>query len=213
MKKLAFAAAGITAATALFSASAFATSPGAFAGGSNLYKVRNVTTNGTYSTDASATCGQTVKYSIELSNTDYGMITGITVKAPLSGDITVSGTSTENQSTTSTGKVNVAVDKGDLTYVAGSTQLLDVNGKALRTLADGITTNGTDAGALAGSTREFVQFQATVDCPTTPVTPVTPVTPTELPSTGAGDAILPAFAIAAAAGAGVYAIRSRKLAK
>lgn len=219
MKKLvSLAVAGIALAPALLSTSAFATSPGALAGGSNLYKVRNTTTNSVYSSVTSATCGQTVKVSIELSNTDYSTISNITVKAPLSGDITVSGTNSANETTTSNGKVSVTVDKGALTYNAGSTQLLDINGKAIRTLDDSITTSGTNAGALAGSTREFVQYTATVKCdtPVTPTTPTTPTTPetttpvTELASTGAGDVILPAVGLAGLAAAAVYAVRARR---
>ena len=223
-KTLTVAAASIALVPALFSTSAFATSPGSLAGGSSLYNVRNTTTNTQYSSVASATCDQTVKYSIELSNTEFGTISNITVTAPLTGDIAVSGTNSAHTATTSTGKVSVTALKGTLTYDAGTTKVLDVNGTQLRALGDTITTTGVNAGALAGSTREYVQFTATVKCVTTPTTPVTPTAPTTpaapttpvapaapaLPSTGAGDMVLPALSLAGISAAAVYFIRSRR---
>src|SRR3546814_13535957 len=49
-------------------------------------------------------------------------------------------------------------------YIAGSTQLYTINGQLVKTLADGVTAGGVNAGDLGGSTREFVQFQAKVKC-------------------------------------------------
>lgn len=148
----------------VFSTSAFA-APGQLAGGSNLYKVRNVTQNGGYSSSISAVCNDTVKYSVEISNTQYGALTDVTVKANLaSGAIDVSAKNDAGATVTSNGTVAVATNGGTLQYIAGSTSLYMVNGTFVKTLADGVASNGVNAGDLGGSTREFVQFQAKVKC-------------------------------------------------
>jgi len=147
----------------VFSAPAFA-APGQLAGGSNLYKVRNVTQNGGYSSSISAVCNDTVKYSVEVSNTQYGALTDVTVKANLaSGNINVSAKNDAGNTVTSNGHVTVS-NNGTLQYIAGSTSLYTVSGAFVKTLADGVTSNGVNAGDLGGSTREFVQFQAKVKC-------------------------------------------------
>lgn len=147
----------------VFGATAFA-APGQLAGGSNLYKVRNVTQNGGYSSSISAVCNDTVKYSVEISNTQYGALTDVTVKANLaSGNINVSAKNDAGNTVTSNGHVTVSTN-GTLQYIPGSTSLYTVSGAFVKTLADGVTSNGVNAGDLGGSTREFVQFQAKVNC-------------------------------------------------
>lgn len=153
----------------MISAPVFADSPGELAGGTNLYKVRNVTKNGAYSSSISATCNETVKYSVEVSNTQYGALSDVTVKANLaSGAINVSAKNSAGSTVTSNGSVQVATNGGTLQYVAGTTQLYTISGQFVKTLADGVTAAGVNAGDLGGSTREFVQFQAKVNCPETP---------------------------------------------
>lgn len=154
----------------VFSTSAFA-APGQLAGGSNLYKVRNVTQNGGYSSSISAVCNDTVKYSVEISNSQYGALTDVMVKANLaSGAIAVSAQNETGATVTSNGTVAVATNGGTLQYIAGSTNLYTVTGTFVKTLADGVTTTGVNAGDLGGSTREFVQFQAKVACAEQPKT-------------------------------------------
>ena len=46
--------------------------------------------------------------------------------------------------------------------------LYDVSGNALKTLPDTITSGGVNVGNLSGSTTEFVNFRARVNCPITP---------------------------------------------
>jgi hypothetical protein len=174
MSKVSKIAAGLAVVPMLaFAAPAFADSPGDLAGGADIYQVRNVTTNSSYSSAASAACNETVKYSVKLSNTDFGMLSNVTVKASLtSGDMTASATTSANTTTTTSGKVTVTpATGGNLVYVAGSTQLFTVEGQLIKALPDGVTTtSGVNAGSLAGSTREFLQFQAKVNCQTTPKT-------------------------------------------
>lgn len=178
MKKFALVAAAVAVAPSLaFSAPVFADSPGQLASGPDLYQVRNVTKNTGYSSAVDATCGDVVKYSIKLANSEFGQLENVTVKAPLSGTMTATATNAANQTTSVSGSVTVNTGKGNLSYVAGSTVNLNVSGGHIKNLADGITTTGVNKGSLKGSTREFVQFQAKVVCETTPVTPTTPETP------------------------------------
>ncbi len=167
MKKRAFIAGAFAFVASLFvGASAFATSAGYLAGGPDIYQVRNVTTNTAYSSSASVACNETVKYSMKLSNTEYGLISNITVKAPLTGTATASGTNSANETVSTSGTVAVTAAAGSFAYVAGSTQLYDVNGNLIKSLPDGITAGGVNVGNLNGSTREFVQFQAKLTCET-----------------------------------------------
>lgn len=178
MKKFALVAAAVAVAPSLaFSAPVFADSPGSLASGPDLYQVKNVTKNTNYGSTVDATCGDIVKYSIKLANSEYGQLENVTIKAPLSGTMTASATNAANQTTSVSGSVTVNTGKGNLAYVAGTTVNLSVTGAHIKTLADGITTTGVNKGSLKGSTREFVQFQAKVVCETTPVTPTTPETP------------------------------------
>jgi hypothetical protein len=81
-----------------------------------------------------------------------------------------SATTAANGTTTTSGKVTVTTaTNGTLNYVSGSTQLFTVDGQLIKALPDGVTTStGVNAGSLAGSTREFLQFQAKVNCVTPP---------------------------------------------
>jgi hypothetical protein len=73
--------------------------------------------------------------------------------------------------TTASGTATVSVPSGaSLSYVAGSTQVINYNDHSvIATLDDNITTSkGTSAGNLAGSTNEWVQYKAKVSCVTPP---------------------------------------------
>ncbi len=153
----------------LFTAPVFADSPGQLSNGASNYKVRNVTTNGTYAQNITATCGDTVKYSITLSNSDFGLLRDLTVKANMaSGVISASATNANDQTTAVSGTAKVNTSKGSLVYVPGSTVRITSDNSNTTALANGIVTSGVNAGNLNGSTAIFVQFQATVDCPETP---------------------------------------------
>ncbi|MBC7512455.1 LPXTG cell wall anchor domain-containing protein [Candidatus Saccharibacteria bacterium] len=152
----------------LFSSPVFATSPGQLAGG-DLYQVRNVSKNTGYANSVAATCDEVVKFNFKLSNTEYGMLYGVKVSATLqNGSATASATNSSNEAVSVSDTASVSLDKGSLSYVPGTTQLFTVDGQLIRNLGDGVTTSGVDAGNLAGSTREFVQFQAKVNCPEAP---------------------------------------------
>lgn len=192
---------------------AFANSPGQLSNAATNYEVRNVTTNGTYAQSASATCDQTVKYSVLLANSDFGLLKNLTVKANLStGDINASATNVSSETTSVSGKATVNVAKGTLVYVPGSTVRITADGKTTTPVADGITAGGANVGDLIGSTQTFVQFQAKVSCPTTPpVQPEKPVeSPKELPQTGVGENILAIVGAGAIAAGAAYYVASRR---
>ncbi|HAC56103.1 TPA: hypothetical protein DCF80_01255 [Candidatus Saccharibacteria bacterium] len=141
-----------------------ADSPGQLQNSDNFYKVKNETKGGSYAKSVSATCGDVVKYSIMIANGEYGMLSNVKVKTTLSGATTVSATNAAGQTTSTSGSVSVSVTGGSLQYVTGSTKNLAENGTFIKNLADGITTTGVNKGSLTGSTAEFVQFQAKVEC-------------------------------------------------
>lgn len=209
MKKIASLVAAVAMVPVLLASTpVFADSPGQLSNSPTNYKVRNVTKNGAYSQSVAAACGETVKYSIILSNSDFGQLKNLTVKANLkTGDISASATTVTNTTTSVSGKATVTTS-GVLEYIPGSTVRITEDTKNRTTVANGIAANGVNVGDLAGSTAIFVQFEAKVKCdkpvtpetPETPETPTTPEKPAELVKTGAGDV---AAIIAAATAMGV----------
>jgi hypothetical protein len=232
------AAAVLVAPALVFASTAKADSPGQLTGGANVYQVKNVTKNGAYAASASAACNEEVRYSVRLHNAAYGGLTNVNVKADLaSGKVTatnvnvtsdlakgsVSAVPAEGASAGTTGSVTVTVASGNQVYENGSAKLYDANGTLIKDLPDTITTSGVNVGNIKGSTTEFVNFQAKVNCPTptptptpAPTTPASTPTPapakapTALPNTGAGD-VLGAFAGVSAAGTAAHAVvRARR---
>ncbi len=177
----------------------FAASPGQLAGGDN-YLVKNLTQGGAYANNVSATCKDEVQFSMQLSNTEYGALNNVTFKATLpSGGGTSTATATTSlggtTGTSDTASVTLGANQ-TISYEAGSTVLYDGNGGVIQTLGDGVTNGGVNIGTIDGSTTEFVNFKAKVNCETPPVTPPvtpptpktptqpTPSTPASLPATG-----------------------------
>ncbi len=200
-------------ATLFTTQTAFADSPGQLSNGATNYEVRNVTTNGSYAQSAKVTCNQTVKYSVLLANSDFGLLKDLTVKANLAtGDINASATNAVSAITSVSGKVTVTVEKGTLAYVPGSTVRISYDGKTTTPVADGITAGGVNVGELVGSTQTFVQFQAKVTCPTVPPeTPEKPKTPPkELPQTGA-DSVIAIAGLGALIASVAYYVASRRV--
>lgn len=218
MKKFALAIAAVAALMpAMFGVAVSAESNGQLAGGADIYVVRNVTKDTAYATSTAVTCDETIKYSMMLSNTEFGMVTDINLKASLpDGTMNVTAKNSSNDQVATTGKVNVTVEKGTLNYINGSTKLLAEDGAEIKALPDGITTGGVNAGNLNGSTIEFVQFQAKVTCDETPVTPVapeTPETPKALPQTGVASNILSILGLGTIVASIAYYITSRRAAR
>ncbi len=216
-------ATGLTSlAVAAFTLSPFATadSPGQIGGG-DIYRIKNLTQNVDYTDPASANACDTLEYKVRLHNSRFDSVTNIVASADLPSNssttnvskmtVTYSGGVANNVSDTATLNLSSAQS---VSYVGGTTQLLDKDNNVVKALPDGVTQNGVSIGDLNGSTVEFVQFQAKVNCPTPPVTPpVTPPstppatpgqpTPTALVNTGPGS-VAAIFAAATAAGTIVY---------
>ncbi len=170
-----------------------ASSPGQLEGGSLVYKVKDITQNGSYASSIKANACDELEYSIDLHNVAYGDLTDIMVNATLasSGTSNMTATPSTGASAGTSGTVNVDLGSASgLTYENGSTELFDGSGKPVKPLTDGIANGGINVGNLNGSTGEFVNFKAKVNCPTPPTTPTTPSTPapqTTLPQTGADE--------------------------
>src|ERR1700741_1670684 len=97
MKRLLSFAAALAFSLVMFAAPAYAESDGQLAGGADIYQVRNVTQNTQYGSTASVACNETVKYSVKLSNTEFGLLSNVTVKANLAnGSMTASATNAAN---------------------------------------------------------------------------------------------------------------------
>ncbi len=204
------------------SGSAFAGSPGQLAGGDN-YQVKNLTQSGKYANTISATCNDEVQYSMQLSNTQFGSLKNVTLKAtlPSEGGLSTATATTDlggNSGTSDSVTVNLS-NGSTQSLENGTTVLYDGHGQVIKTLPDSVTSSGVNIGTLIGSTTEFVNFKAKVNCPTTPpvtpptTTPGTPAAPTQLVNTGAGS-VIGIFAAATAAGYAFYKfILGRKLSR
>jgi hypothetical protein len=148
---------------------ASAGSPGQLAGGDN-YLVKNITQKGSYANTISATCNDEVQYSMQLSNTQFGGLNNVTLKAtlPSAGGVSTATATTDlggTSGTSDTVTVNLGSNQTQ-SLENGTTVLYDGNGNVIKTLPDTITT-GVNIGTLNGSTTEYVNFRAKVSCPTT----------------------------------------------
>jgi len=230
MKKIVTLAAATVAAVPMLAMAApvFADSPGQLMGGNALYQVKNLTQKGAYASTISASACDEVQYSIEIHNTEFGKLSNVTVKVALPSTSSTSNVSTVSASATNSAGTNVSVNGSvtvntsvaqTVTYEAGSTQLFKGDGTFDRSLNDGIVGNGLSLGDLNGSTGEFVNFKAKLNCETPKQIQVceiatkkivtinekdfnsttqtkdltkcaeTPATPTVLPNTGAGNVV------------------------
>ena len=174
MKKLALFVAALVAVPAMFAASVFADSPGQLSNGSDNYQVKNVTQNGAYGKTVAVKCNDVVKYSVLMSNSDFGQLNDVTVKTTLPGSITISAKNSNNETQSVSGTVTVSLpSNGKLAYVSGTTNyyVYNSNGtvQSSKTLADGVAASGINTGTLAGSTTARVYFQAKVNCEDKPV--------------------------------------------
>ncbi|HVX58390.1 MAG TPA: hypothetical protein VG964_01500 [Candidatus Saccharimonadales bacterium] len=144
---------------------------GQLTGGSQVLEVKNITQGGSYSDSISTACGDVVQYSTMLHNSGFGGLTNIVLKADLSaGTITATPAEGATYGTSDSTSVNVA-SGGSLVYQSGTTILYDQSGNVVSTLADGVTAGGVNIGNMNGSTVEYINFRAKVNCSTpAPVT-------------------------------------------
>jgi hypothetical protein len=194
------------------------------------FKVKNVTDGTSYMDPASADKCETVSYRARLHNPGPDQVlTNVTVQVSVP-----QGTSTKNVATAILRAENASPSNTSdtatldlssaqkLSYVNGTTQLLNSKGEVIKTLPDGITGAGVNIGTLGISLNEikYVRFEMKVSCPEVPTPTPTPTPtpkpqvkgevskkPEALPNAGAGQ-VISLFAGASAAGAAAhYAVR------
>lgn len=154
---------------------AIAAGTGQIEGGPDVYLVKDLTSNGAYGDNITAGACDELEYSIRLHNSGFTAVNNINVKVALPSAASTSNTSTVTAtytdgivpSTTDTTTVNFAAAQS-ISYESGTTQLFDGNGQLVGGQPDGITGSGIGLGSLNGSTTEFVNFKAKVNCPTPP---------------------------------------------
>jgi hypothetical protein len=156
----------------------FAESPGQIGGG-NIYRIENLTQKTTFANPATANACDELEYSAQLHNPDYENLDSITVNVTLPATAGTSNVSTiktysaDGNPTTTTATTTLNLTSAQsVSYVNGTTELLDSNGNVIKTLPDGITQNGVNIGNLNGSTTEFINFEAKVSCPAPAPQPV-----------------------------------------
>lgn len=175
MSKLSAIVAGVVAMPVLtFAGSALAAeAPTGQIEGGNIYRVKNLK-GGDFVDPASATCGDTVQFRVRIHNIGANSLENVKVKATLPTAAATSHSSTvtisASNGNTVTDTAGVNLDKsGTLSYVSGSTELLDANQAKLATLNDGIVGGGVnlpDAIGVSTQQKRSVQFSAKVNCDT-----------------------------------------------
>lgn len=178
MSKFKIAAAGLLAVPALaFAATAHATVKSYIEGG-DIFKVKNVTDNGSYVDPGNADACETVSYRVRLHNPgpDH-VLNNVTVQASVPqatstqniASIIVRSAEANPENTSDTATLNLSSAQ-KLTYVNGSTQLLNAQGNLVRALPDGITGAGVNIGTVGISLNEikYVRFEMKVSCPEQP---------------------------------------------
>lgn len=207
---------------------ALATAAGQFETG-DFYYGKNVTKNSGYVDPVQAdACGDVITLKMRLHNPGPSALHNVNVKATLptgtgtsfSSLATVYAADGDPQTVTDTVAIKSSKE-ATLSYVSGSSQLLDAHSGFLKTLPDGSLQSGVNIGDVGVSIEQkrFVQFNVKVDCPTPPVTPPTPpVTPPatppvvgkSLPNTGPGDVAGLFVGTSVLGGAGHYLFTRRR---
>lgn len=179
MKKLLTAVFGAVVVSAVAVTSAFAAYDFGQLGSGDIYRVRNVSDNQTsFVKTANADLCETVQFKVRVHNAGPKTLTNVNVKATLSSGVKTMHTSTvavtasnNRENAVATGSAGVNLSKaGSISYVNGSTELLDTNGNKISTLGDTILTSGVTIGDVAVSLNNmrFVQFKAKTNCPEEP---------------------------------------------
>ena len=160
----------------VIAAPAYAITTGQIEGG-NIYRIKNLTKGTDFADPASADACNELMYKVRLHNPGPGALSNVIVKATLpataatshTSTVTVSATNADPSSTSDTAVVNLSSSQS-LSYVSGSTQLLNSSNGFLQNLSDGITGSGVNIGNLGVSIEQirFVQFKVKVSCPEQP---------------------------------------------
>jgi uncharacterized repeat protein (TIGR01451 family) len=207
-KKLSAIAAGVVLVPILAHATpAFASTAGQLSSG-DVYRVKNLTTNGAFTNSATATCGDTVEFRVAVYNVGPDTINNVKVAMSLPSSsstahhstVTMSAANTNGQ-IVSDGATVTSSKATSLKYISGTAQLLNAsNGSVVSSLSGNLVNGSVTLSSIAAylSNERAVQFRAKVSCaaptpaPTTPkppvtapkppvTTPTTPTTPTPTP--------------------------------
>ena len=211
--------------------------------GGDIYRIKNLTKNTAFADPAFADKCETLQYKIRLHNPGPGVVGNVNVKVTLPSEATtrnvstatITGENAQPATTSDTATLNISTSQ-KVSYVSGSTELLDTTSNHLSNLPDTITTTGVNVGDVGVSLEkiEFVQFKAKIDCPTPPCQPgpgqvvdtngncVTPppktppttttttTSPTKLVNTGPGEVAGLFAGVTAAGAAGYHMVLSRR---
>ncbi|HEX5797619.1 MAG TPA: hypothetical protein VFX86_04500 [Candidatus Saccharimonadales bacterium] len=206
----------------------------------DIYRVKNVTQGTEFMDPVSADKCDELQYKVRIHNPGPTEVaTNVTVQAafPTAAStknislVTIKADNIQPTSASDSATVNISTPQ-KVSYVTGSTQLLDANSNFIKNLPDAITGAGVNIGNVGVSINEkrFVQFKAKIDCPQppeecvdnpetkedecNPVTPPeevppTPEVPEQLPDTGPGAVIAGFLGITSLSSALYYAIVRR----
>lgn len=149
--------------------------------GGNIYRIKNITEGTDFLDPNNAKACDVVQYKVRIHNGGPDEpLNNVTVQAAFPSGaltqnvstVTVRASNASPSSTTDTATLNISTPQ-TLTYVAGSTQLLNGAGGVIGGLPDGITGAGVSIGTVGISLAEerFVQFKMKVNCPQPPPPP------------------------------------------
>lgn len=154
-----------------------AATPSSMEGG-DIFRARNLTTGTQFVDPLSADKCQEVQYRVRLHNPGPDeVLNNVVVQANLPQGATANHVSTlivrtsngSPATVSDTATVNMPAAY-KVSYVPGSSQLLDASGNLIRSIGDVTAGSGVDIGSVGISINErrFVQFKAVIDCPTPP---------------------------------------------
>ncbi len=145
----------------------------------DIYRIKNITKNIDFVDPANADACNLLEYKVRIHDPGPGFLTNVNVWVDLPSEadtsnistIVVSAQNANPSATFDTATLNLSSAQS-VSYVNGTTQLLDASGNVIQNLPDGITQGGIGIGnvGVSFSNREYVQFQARVSCPSVPVT-------------------------------------------
>jgi len=181
LSKLGLTLVSIVAVVTLGTGQAMAFTDGQIDGG-NIYRTEDLTQNTGFSATTTAQACDLLEYRVQLYNPGSATVDNVNVQADISNsaltsnESTIEITSSNGDPSTTYGFTTVNFASAQtLSYVNGSTQLLDQNNNLINGLPNGITIGGTgvNVGNVGPSVTEYVQFQEKVSCQTPSPTPAT----------------------------------------
>lgn len=143
--------------------------------GGDIYYSRNLTDGTSFADPTAVDKCEILQYKVRLHNPGASPVTNVNVQVSLPVGASTQNVSTMTASATDafpttrsdTATVNLS-DSLAISYISGSTELLNSSNSVISGLPDGIVNGGVNIGTVGVSINEirFVQFKAKVDCPT-----------------------------------------------